>query len=94
VQFSVKHAGPDTFSRLTEFLGELRQRPLLREKSTGIFYIKATAFLHFHDDTSGIFADVKLDQTGYSRCRVSTRSEQKALLKKIDRCLAAQAATA
>jgi len=85
----VKHAGAETIQRLSGLLTELRQRPLLKEKTPGTFYVKSKAFLHFHDDAAGIFADVKLDLQNYSRIRVNTEAEQTALLKKIDRCLAA-----
>jgi hypothetical protein len=84
----MRHAGVDTLEQLSELLEELRQRTLLKEKSPGIFYLKSKAFLHFHDDPFGIFADVKLDQQNYSRHRVSTRAERTSLLKKVDRSLA------
>ena len=83
----VTHADAVTLSKLAAFLKDLRQRTILREKSPGIFYLKSSAFLHFHDDPAGIFADVKLDSANYSRHRVSTRSEQRALLKRIDQSL-------
>ena len=69
-------------------LVELRQRAALREKAAGVFYFKSKAFLHFHDDPAGIFADVKLDLKTYSRVRATTKTEQKALLRRIDRSLA------
>jgi hypothetical protein len=86
----VKHAGAETIKRLEGILTELRQRTLLKEKTPGTFYVKSKAFLHFHEDTTGIFADVKLDLQDYSRYRISTAAEQAALLKKIDKCLAEQ----
>ena len=84
----MKHAGPETFSKIDSLLKDLRQRNVLNEKGTGVFYWKSGAFLHFHDDPSGIFADVKFDGSDYSRFRVNTRLAQRSLLKKIDRCLA------
>lgn len=33
--------------------------PELRERSEGVFYLKSAAFLHFHEDPSGMFADLK-----------------------------------
>ena len=86
----MKHAGAETIKRLEGLLTELRQRTLLKEKTPGTFYVKSKAFLHFHEDTTGIFADVKLDLQDYSRYRISTAAEQAALLKKIDKCLAEQ----
>jgi len=84
----MKHAGAETIKRLAGLLTELRQRALLKEKSPGTFYVKSKAFLHFHEDPAGIFADVKLDLQDYSRYRINTAAEQAALLKMIDRCLA------
>ena len=85
----MRHAGTETIKRLAEFLTELRQHALLKEKTPGTFYVKSKAFLHFHEDPAGIFADVKLDLQEYSRVRINTAAEQAALLKKIDKCLAA-----
>ena len=84
----MKHAGAETIKRLGGLLTELRQRPSLKEKTPGTFYVKSKAFLHFHEDPTGIFADVKLDLQDYSRYRVNTAAEQAALLRKIDKCLA------
>jgi hypothetical protein len=84
----MRHAGPDTFERLADLLQELRKRTPLTEKSPGCFYFKSKAFLHFHDDPAGIFADVKLDQENFFRLRVSTRTERMVLLRKIDQALA------
>ena len=84
----MKHAGQDILRRLAPLLTELRKRSRLREKSVGVFYLKSKVFLHFHDDPAGIFADVKVDLTAYSRCRVTTIKEQRSLLKRIDKCLA------
>jgi len=86
----MKHAGPETIKALAKLLTELRQRPLLKEKAPGTFYVKSKAFLHFHEDPAGIFADVKLDLQDYSRYRISTSTEQAGLLKKIDKCLSVQ----
>jgi hypothetical protein len=48
--------------------------------------LKARAFLHFHDDPSGIFADVRLSED-FTRLAVTTRSQQSDLLERIDHCL-------
>ncbi len=88
IDASMKHAGQATLEELGDLLEELRERTQLKERSPGIFYVKSKTFLHFHDDPSGIFADVKLDQQTYSRHRVSTRAERASLLRKVDRSLA------
>ena len=82
----MKHAGPATFARISSLLDELRTRPALRETRPGAFSLKSRAFLHFHDDPSGVFADVRLADD-FVRMRVSTRSEQADLLERIDACL-------
>jgi hypothetical protein len=83
----MKHAGRDTLGRLMPLLIELRKRAALREKAAGVFYLKSKVFLHFHDDPAGIFADVKLDLKTYSRVRATTITEQKTLLRRIDKSL-------
>ena len=54
------HAGPGTLARIAPLLEQLRGRPVLRERRAGVFELKSRAFLHFHDDPSGILADVRL----------------------------------
>jgi hypothetical protein len=61
---------------------------VLRERRPGVFYLKSRAFLHFHDDPSGIFADVRLADE-FVRLPVTSRSEQLDLLERIDDCLSA-----
>ncbi len=82
----MKHAGPDTLDRISELLRELRSRSALGERRPGVFELKSRAFLHFHDDPAGIFADVRLAE-GFVRQRVTSRSEQSDLLDRIDDCL-------
>ncbi len=79
----MKHAGPCTLARISALLDELRARPALREKRPGVFHLGARAFLHFHDDSSGVFADVRLGEE-FVRLRVTSRSEQADLLERID----------
>lgn len=84
----MKHAGPGTLARITSLLEELRARPALRENRPGVFALKSRAFLHFHDDPSGVFADVRLS-SDFVRFRVTTASEQSDLLEHIDARLSA-----
>jgi hypothetical protein len=83
----MKHAGPATLAQLADLLEELRKRPALRERNSGTFYVKSKAFLHFHEDPAGLFADVKLDFVEFTRHPVTTSRQQHALLTRIDRCL-------
>jgi hypothetical protein len=83
----MKHAGRRTLTALEPVLRALREHPGLVEKSPGTFYVKSKAFLHFHEDPAGLFADVKEDLHTFARYRVSTRAEQKELLARVKRCL-------
>ncbi len=84
----MKHAGPGTLARISFLLEELRARPVLRERRPGVFELKSRAFLHFHDDPSGIFADVRLGED-FVRLPVTSRSQQSDLLELVDDCLSA-----
>jgi hypothetical protein len=55
----VKHATQTALDALEPLLVELRGLPGLVEKSRGVFYRKSKAFLHFHEDPKGLFADVR-----------------------------------
>lgn len=79
----MRHAGPATLARIAPLLEELRARPALREKRAGVFTLKSRAFLHFHDDPSGVFADVRL-AADFVRLPVTSRSQQADLLELID----------
>jgi len=84
----VRHAGPDTLARIEPLLVALRARPALRERRPGVFELRSRAFLHFHDDPSGVFADVRLADD-FVRLPVTSRSEQTDLLERIDDRLSA-----
>jgi hypothetical protein len=90
----MKHAGAETLRLIDDLLVEIRKRPELRERTPGSFYLKSKGYLHFHEDPTGIFADVKLDLADFTRLRATTAAEQRALLKQIDRSLAAVSARA
>ena len=72
--------------QLSDLLGEIRQRPGLKEKKLGIFYVRSKSFLHFHEDPAGVFADVG-SGAGFERYPVNSRKEWRALLSAIDRLL-------
>ena len=44
---------------LAPVLDRLRALPGLVEKRPGVFYRRSKAFLHFHEDPAGFFADVR-----------------------------------
>jgi hypothetical protein len=67
-------------------LERLRAMPELRERTRGVFYRRSRAFLHFHEDPSGLHADVRFDGD-FERHRVQTASERRTLLARIERVL-------
>lgn len=78
----MKHASSKTLDALDSLLDAIRKCPGLREKSRGVFYRKAQAFLHFHEDPTGIFADMRT-AAEWQRLPVNAAAERKALMAKI-----------
>ncbi len=83
----MKHAGPVAVDALEPLLVRVRQLEPLRERKPGTFYRRSDAFLHFHEDPAGLFADVKIDGQ-FQRFRVSDRAEQDALVALVESLLA------
>ena len=79
----MKHAGSATLSSLGALLAKLRVLPGLVEKKPGIFYVKSKAYLHFHEDPTGVFADAKLSGEEFERFPVNTKLEQESLLRAV-----------
>ncbi|MGY4826949.1 hypothetical protein ACVNIS_00070 [Sphaerotilaceae bacterium SBD11-9] len=84
----MKHASPATIAALAPLLARIRAAGRLTERKPGTFYRGPKAFLHFHEDPAGLFADVKLDLDGFTRLAVNTGAEQDALVRAVERALA------
>jgi hypothetical protein len=82
----VKHATPARLDSIEPLLESLRKFEALREIKRGIFYLKSTAYLYFHEDPAGLFADVKL-KGKWSRLNVSAATTRKELLAAVRRDL-------
>ena len=78
----MKHAGREALDSLEPLLSMLREVPGLREKSRGTFYRNSRAFLHFHEDAAGLFADLRLGNE-FERVRVSTAEERRRLMRSV-----------
>lgn len=84
----MKHAGDAALDALEPVLVELRKLPRLKEKKRGTFYVGSKAFLHFHEDPAGPFADLKPSLDGdYERFRVRTAAERARLVSLARRAL-------
>jgi hypothetical protein len=84
----MKHAGPDSLTRVALLLDRLRALGHLTERKPGIFYLRSSAFLHFHEDRQGLFADVKLDGKTFARFAVDSAAQREELLSSVQRALA------
>ena len=77
----MRHARPEDLDRLEELLAALRALPGLKETSRGIFYRKSRAFLHFHQDPKGLFADLRdADDSDFERIDVTGAQGRAVLL--------------
>ena len=84
----MRHATPSALDDLGDLLASLRSLPGLTEKNRGTFYRRSKAFLHFHEDPAGLFADVRFTDD-FERLRVSTKAERAALLRRVKSALTA-----
>jgi hypothetical protein len=58
----------------------------LGKEKPGIFYKKSRSFLHFHEDPSGMYADLSVG-ADLERYPINTSKECEVLLSAIDRAL-------
>jgi len=72
---------------IKDLIDKLRRLPGIVERKPGIFYARGKAFLHFHEDPMGLFADVKVDND-WERFPVNAARERTALVKLAAKALA------
>jgi hypothetical protein len=82
-QFEMRHAGAECLDQLDELLTRLRCLPGLREPRRGVFYRRSKAFLHFHEDPAGVFADIRFGKE-WERLPVTTAAERDTLLALVE----------
>jgi hypothetical protein len=79
----MRHITPGRLAELDGLLVSLRRIDGLVERSPGVFYRRSRAFLHFHEDPAGLFADVRLTES-FTRMQVTTAAEQQVLLSAVE----------
>lgn len=89
----MKHADVRALEAVSDLIENLRGRSDLVEKRLGIFYIKGRAFLHFHKDPTGLFADLRHGED-WQRFPINDPDECARLLAAVDRELARRQGTA
>lgn len=82
----MKHAGKEALTKLNPLIERIRSNGGLKERSTGIFYKGSKAFLHFHEDPEGLFADLSVDGD-WERFAVTTTKEQEQFIKAVKNAL-------
>lgn len=75
----MKHAGSEALDAIESLLAEIRTTPGLVERTRGVFYRRSKPFLHFHEDPTGLHADVRAG-ADFERHRAETAAEQRSLL--------------
>jgi hypothetical protein len=78
----MKHATAASLDRMDDLLRQIRTLGVLRERKRGVFYRGSRAALHFHEDSAGMFADLRLGGD-WERLAVNTASERALLLRRI-----------
>lgn len=81
----MRHATPIALDALDGLLAQIRALAVLTERTRGVFYRRSSAFLHFHEDPAGFFADLHAGPE-WQRLPVNTPAERRALLRAIRRC--------
>ena len=79
----MRHARPDDLVPIEALLTDLRSVSGLVERSPGVFYRSSRAFLHFHADPSGLFADIRLEGGDFERISIDSPTAQAALLREV-----------
>ncbi|HVN39370.1 MAG TPA: hypothetical protein VMW19_14495 [Myxococcota bacterium] len=83
----MRHARDEDLDRIEPLLGKIRALGTLIERKRGTFYLRSRAFLHFHEDPAGMFADLR-DGDDFARHRVSSAGEQREFLRALQGALA------
>jgi hypothetical protein len=78
----MKHATAAALNRLQGLLAGVRQLERMKEKSPGVFYWRSKAFLHFHEDPAGLFADIRTG-SDWERLPVNSKADEAKLLRRI-----------
>jgi hypothetical protein len=71
----LKHATGPALDQLEPLLETLREIAGLRERKRGVFYFRSAAFLHFHEDPMGLYADLRRPDGDFMRRKVDTPEE-------------------
>lgn len=80
----MRHATAVALDALDDVIAELRTIDGLSERKRGVFYRRSSAFLHFHEDPAGFFADLRVGP-GWVRLPVNSAGERRRLIAAVRR---------
>src|SRR6266566_4488964 len=75
----MSHATDKALDEIDDLLMAARSYAELKEKKRGIFYHKSSAFLHFHEDAAGLFADLRMGDD-FQRFALNRSADRKTFL--------------
>lgn len=84
----MRRATPDDLVPIQALLRDLRSVNGLVERTPGTFYRGSRAFLHFHADPSGLFADIRPLGDDFDRIHIDSPAAQAALLAQVRNAVA------
>jgi N-acetylglutamate synthase-like GNAT family acetyltransferase len=87
----MRHATSDDLVAIAPLLAELRTVGGLVERTPGTFYRRSRAFLHFHADEAGMYADIRLEGDEFERVPVNSSAAQQALMRQVRLALGEEA---
>lgn len=82
----MRHATDACLDSIEPFLTAVRRAlgPGLTERKRGVFYAGGRACLHFHEDPSGVYADLRLPgDADWERLLVSSPAGQRTVLARL-----------
>ncbi|MGH7050050.1 MAG: hypothetical protein ACREFS_08995 [Acetobacteraceae bacterium] len=82
----MEHAGDAELAALEDLMAAIRRRHGVHDRRRGYFYRKGRALVHFHQDPTGLFADLH-DGPEWRRLRVSEPEEQRHFLAALDEAI-------
>ncbi len=83
----MRHARTEALDQLEDILLALRSIAPLREHGRGVFYWRAKSFAHFHEDPSGLYADLRQGEQ-FERYPVNTAAERSLFLAAVQQAVA------
>ncbi len=75
----MRHARDEDLDRLEDLLVVLRGVDEITEKRRGVFSRKSAAFLHFHADPTGMYADIRTTD-GWRRYPLSSAAQRRSMM--------------